>query len=114
MNTKFAYQYRDASNYKQGGAEIFVGTLSAEDKLELDKLLGGNGGFIPSQVGLEDLQPMMISFPSEDDHVWHEAYPVEDTTEEATTTRTAQQFFESVKTVQWNVVDACELLGLLE
>lgn len=72
MNTLFTYRYRDASNYKTSKTVVFAGEYTGED-LELiqSKLAEDGVCFIPSQVGLQDLQHQ-LGAPSDDDHVWHE------------------------------------------
>ena len=113
MNTVFSYMYRDASNYKEFEEVVFAGTLTAEEKEALKNLIEDNGdGFIPHQIGLENLQHSMVSFPSEDDHIWHEFDSVEDTDREPTDRRTIQEFINSLVSVEWDEMDACELLGL--
>ena len=72
MNTKIAYMYRDGSNYKQCDEVVFEGEIT---EVELRTILDNRDEgqfFIPSQVGMEDLQPRMLSYPSDADHVWHE------------------------------------------
>jgi hypothetical protein len=63
------YQYRDASNYKQYREVRFRGSLNPVDIAILATALnaGDDDTFIPSQIGLEDLQPEW----TDDDHVWH-------------------------------------------
>lgn len=71
-NTEIEYMYRDASNYKAFRTIIVAGEIDEEDiKACLDNVSSGVE-FIPSQVGLEDLQSELVSYPSADDHVWHE------------------------------------------
>lgn len=73
MNTRFTYLYRDACNYKQFGVLVLAGDLRVED---LRPLAHEGMYFIPSQVGLADLQPEPLT---EDDHVWHELVDTEAT-----------------------------------
>ena len=65
MNTLFEYMYRDASNYKKFETVILQGELSFKD---LEPYLYGGEFFIPSVVGLKDLQNLPFG---EDDHIWH-------------------------------------------
>ena len=69
--TKIPYYYADAANYK-ASAEFFVeGILTAKDIAAITTKLDSSEMFIPIQVGLESMQHVLSSFPSEDDHVWH-------------------------------------------
>ena len=76
-NTLIIYEYRDASNYKVSSEElVFKGKLSTA---EIQSLLTDYGadqmeGFIPSQVGLPDLQGELMKYDQQDydeDHCWH-------------------------------------------
>ena len=71
-NIRFAYMYRDASNYKQHGEAIF----SNETHLPLDKIekqirsyLNDGEFFIARQVHLEE---RFFEVLYDDDHPWHE------------------------------------------
>jgi hypothetical protein len=115
-NTEITYQYRDADNYKQYESVIFYGSLTPD---EIGRIMAkadhsaGNPAFIPSQVGMEDLQPRMTSFPSTSDHVWHELESIELTDNEPTIETTAKQVLAQFENVtEWDVDGACELLGL--
>lgn len=72
MFTELHYLYRDAANYKEGRTVYFEGEPSMEQLLVINKTLDQKKYFIPDDVGLEELQERLSSFPSEDDHVWHE------------------------------------------
>jgi hypothetical protein len=73
MNTRIEYLYRDADNYKQFGSVVLRGEITSQERERIKASLDSGEYFIPSQVGLPDLQPKMISFPDRDaDHVWHE------------------------------------------
>jgi hypothetical protein len=69
-----SYLYRDASNYKYRGTCAIAGPI---DRVGLGWLLaaltgGDEGGFIPSQIGMRDLQPTDSLDFDGDDHIWHE------------------------------------------
>ncbi len=71
-NIRFAYMYRDASNYKQHGEAIF----SNETHLPLDEIekqirsyLNDGEFFITRQVHLEE---RFFEVLYDDDHPWHE------------------------------------------
>lgn len=74
MNTKISYMYRDADNYKQHEEVIIEGTISDEDKKFILNKRDDGSYFIPSQVGLDDLQEKMYSPIGYSDHVWHELH----------------------------------------
>ena len=73
MNTRVEYLYRDADNYKQFASVVLSGEITPEERARIATALDNGEYFIPSQVGLEDLQTRMPFFPNPDsDHVWHE------------------------------------------
>ncbi|HKJ40080.1 MAG TPA: hypothetical protein VJ972_14985 [Anaerolineales bacterium] len=78
-NIRFAYMYRDASNYKQHGEVIF----SNESYLPLDEIekqirsfLKDGEFFIARQIHLEE---RFFDTLYDDDHPWHEFVMVEAT-----------------------------------
>ena len=80
-NIRFAYLYRDASNYKQHGEVI----LSNETQLAVGAIdqqirshLSDSSFFIARQVQLEE---RFFTVVNEDDHPWHEFVQVESTTD---------------------------------
>ena len=64
--------YRDASNYKAFMTIVLLGEISEEDIKDCLDNISNGVEFIPHQVGLPDLQSELVSYPSADDHVWHE------------------------------------------
>ena len=108
VNTELNYLYRDGSNYKQSETVVLAGTITRE---HLEPYLDEGWYFIPSQVGLEDLQ---ARFPSlgEDDHVWHELQEVTPTDAEPTTPMTAADLLARFRVVTWDEAAAMEQLGL--
>ncbi|HBB67911.1 MAG: hypothetical protein A2X28_04030 [Elusimicrobia bacterium GWA2_56_46] len=68
MNTLLEYLYRDASNYKQHGRVVLQGVISLSS---IRHLLFDKTYFIPSQVGLPDLQHKFqeqgFEYPTDDD-----------------------------------------------
>lgn len=129
MNTKISYMYRDADNYKAYRHEVLRGTLTAAQIAFLfDKAGEGNiEGFIPSQVGLPDLQVELMSYDSAygeegydpfgaggSDHVWHEITKIEQINEEVTTKVSAGQFFKAFAAAAkkgWDVQAAEKAVG---
>jgi hypothetical protein len=108
-NTLVEYMYRDASNYKQYDAVVFLGTPTKEEKefLQQPEL-----NFIPTEVGLEPLQDRMVGFPDEDDHVYHELTDVEETDQEATDGRSISEFVAELQGAKDDVATAMGEIGL--
>lgn len=77
MNTKFSYLYRDACNYKKFNDVVLSGIIK---KNQIEPFLKDKMFFIPSEVGLPDLQD---DFFSVHDHIWHEFETIELTEEVA-------------------------------
>ena len=118
MNTSFYYQYRDASNYKQDITVILAGSLTQSQIEEIMKTREDGEYFIPSQVGLNDLQCHMIDGgDTEDDHVWHEmeGNAFTNTDKEPTTTMTSEQLYQNFKVIkasEWDIMKAMKDNGL--
>jgi hypothetical protein len=66
MNTKFNYLYRDAWNYKKFHSIILHGVIKLE---QIEPFLRDQCFFIPSEVGLPDLQEEVFKTY---DHIWEE------------------------------------------
>src|SRR5271157_5760816 len=112
MNTKITYQYRDGSNWKQFKEVILFGEISTTGRAKLYKHCDEGEWFIPSQVGLEDLQHLMTGFPGGDDHVWHELIGFEFTEEPPTEVMTSKEFVTRFLKTKWDVVNASKQLGI--
>ena len=72
------YQYRDASNYKARGEIRLAGSLRKKDVVEIQDMF-----FVPEEVGLQPLQPLLWGEqgePNEDDHDWHTIEQIRDAT----------------------------------
>ena len=91
MNTRINYLYRDASNYKQFGEVVVEGPM---ERSQLGPLLKDQEFFIPSKVGMADLQPDMRT---EDDHIWHEIEGLTRTSERPSLDITAEQLLQRFK-----------------
>lgn len=91
MNTKFSYLYRDAWNYKKFHSLILLGVVSLE---EIEPFLREHTFFIPSEVGLPDLQEEVFKSY---DHIWHEIEAVELTDERPTVAFDASSFLTNLK-----------------
>ncbi|MCR4290946.1 MAG: hypothetical protein NUV86_11885, partial [Candidatus Scalindua sp.] len=68
--------------------------------------------FIPSEIGLKDLQPENLN---QDDHIWHEILEISHTQEKPTVNITADKIkvnFKKASLEEWNILDASKRLGL--
>lgn len=98
MNTHIEYMYRDGENYKLFHEVILAGEVSLE---QLQTYFYEGDFFVPSVVGLEDLQETPYR---ECDHVWHEIEGAELTTNPPTASISAVgllQRFRAAGTVKW-------------
>ncbi|MDR4506437.1 MAG: hypothetical protein MRK01_16825 [Candidatus Scalindua sp.] len=109
MNTVFTYQYRDAANYKEFDTVIIRGLFSLKD---IEKYLYEKVFFIPSEIGLKDLQPENLN---QDDHIWHEILEISQTNEQPTVTITAEKILSNFKKASlegWNILEVSRRIGL--
>ncbi|MGA3028249.1 MAG: hypothetical protein ABSF98_26165 [Bryobacteraceae bacterium] len=112
MNTRIEYLYRDAGNFKQFASVVLEGEITTRDREAIAAALDSGEYFIPSQVGLGDLQ---APFPDPDlDHVWHELDVKSGITltADAATCNMDVHRFASMFTGQWDVTVAMKRLGL--
>lgn len=115
-NTQIKYRYRDASNYKAYPKDdiIVEGELTWSDfepTLHMGKI------FLPSEIGLPDLQSQLENYPNEDDHIWHELIELESTQLDPTVEITANEFktrLNSIAENGWNESQAIEKLEALK
>ena len=111
MNTRIGYRYRDASNYKAYDEIVVEGVVTRE---QLAPFLEDGDSFIPDQVNMRELQDELTSFPSEDDHVWHELDVVEPTDDEPNHEDSAEELLKRFSEVgEWDVAGASERLGIV-
>lgn len=98
MNTQIEYMYRDGENYKQFREVILVGEVTIA---ELKPHYYEGSFFMPSEVGLNDLQePPYLAC----DHVWHELEEAEPTDESPTVDILAKELlarFKATGKVKW-------------
>ena len=98
MNTRFEYMYRDGGNYKKFNEVVIKGEFNLE---QLRPHLYNGDFFVPSEIGLEDLQ----EYPYQDyDHVWHELDSAEVTEDEPTVEVSAEEIvsrFSAAGAVKW-------------
>jgi hypothetical protein len=110
MNTRFSYLYRDACNYKKFNDVVLSGIIQEKQIAPFlkDKLF-----FIPSDVGLPDLQDDTFSV---DDHIWHEFEKIELTEEPPNLEIVSSLLIEKFKDASqnnWNEYAAFKRKGLL-
>lgn len=108
MNTLITYQYRDAANYKEFDTVIIHGQLSL---IDIEEYLYDKEFFIPSEIGLKDLQPENLD---QDDHIWHEILEISHTNKQPTVNITAQKIISNFKKAsleEWNILEASKRLG---
>lgn len=99
MNTEFNYLYRDAANHKVFKYVVVEGEITFGD---IKEYLDGKEFFIPSQVGLDDLQPWPID--QGNDHPWHTVkdYYLTPTEGPATSDITAAHLLKAFESVEWD------------
>jgi hypothetical protein len=109
-NTKIEYMYRDGANYKVYRSLVVEGSVS---DVQLRECMDDES-FIPSQVGLVDLQPELVAYPSDEDHVWHELVEVEPTDDPVNFHLTASELLNNFRNRKgnWSVTEATLLHGL--
>ena len=110
--------YRDADNYKATRAVVLAGSAAAEDIAAIAAALSDGEWFIPSQVGLDDLQGELQQYDTDlvldadgrnaADHPWHQlnlpdAVQPTDATPDAP--MTWKELVEAFRTVAWNETD---------
>jgi len=109
MNTHLEYLYRDAGNYKRFNDVVVAGVVKKGD---IERYLYEHQFFIPSEVGLPDLQPEVLTL---DDHIWHEIVGLEETADEPTVEMGAVQLIKGFKkayAADWNQFEVMERKGL--
>ncbi len=98
MNTRFEYLYRDGHNYKQYNEVVIQGLFTLD---QLRPHLYEGQYFMPSEVGLEDLQ----EYPYRGcDHIWHELVSAEPTDDAPTVEVRADELmvrFRKAGAVKW-------------
>ncbi|OGV34338.1 MAG: hypothetical protein A2020_04645 [Lentisphaerae bacterium GWF2_45_14] len=110
MNTLFCYQYRDGENYKNF-ADVIIEGHFALDKIE--NFLHESQFFIPSEVGLDDLQEMPFKAY---DHIWHEIISISFTPQLPTCKIKAREFISNFKKANlndWNQYEVFKRKGLI-
>ena len=113
MNTRISYLYRDASNYKAHHDVVVRGEITFA---EIESSLESGQFFIPSQVGLPDLQAQ-FGPANDDDHVWHELtsesfVPTEDPSTVDLTAHDLKIRFRQAEEKGWNLLVAMGMNGI--
>ncbi|MDX9972727.1 MAG: hypothetical protein RBU21_07050 [FCB group bacterium] len=109
MNTKVSYLYRDACNYKTFHEVVLAGVIGEDD---IKPLLKDETFFVPSEVGLPDLQQADFGV---DDHIWHEIVSISKTDEEPSLSIRASDFlkrFRLASQANWNEYAVFKRKGL--
>lgn len=102
-NTVFNYMYRDADNYKQFGRTVFPGEITRSQVETILKNLNMHDGFVPGQIGMDDLQGKFFNGWSDVvDHPFHEIGGFELTLEAPDTDRDLPSLVGAFTTVDWN------------
>lgn len=103
-NTLITYIYRDAANYKQVAELILPGAITPAQLATIYRHLDEDDGFVPGQVGLEDLQLRFNDdWDDESDHPFHEFVRIELTLEERSlTVLTPADLANSFDGVSWD------------
>ena len=107
-NTRIAYSYQDPSGNEVLESLVLVGRLTDADGAAIAKTLHQNQYFIPSQVGLENLQERLGREIANDDSIWHrwEWRGMQDTEDAPTTDLLASTLVESFEYARWNELQA--------
>jgi hypothetical protein len=110
VNTELFYVYRDACNYKFRNSVIVGGVL---EPAQIECFLREKVFFIPSEVGLSDLQPEPSTV---DDHIWHEIEAIELTNDEPNVEMQASslvRLFRMASAKNWNEFSVFKRKGLI-
>lgn len=114
--TKISYEYRSAGGYGMQGNAVLAGEITPEEKeIILQKLENGEV-FIPSQVGLSDLQEIYFeehgfSWDDDEDHVWHILKSIQLTDEKPTESMDVHELVRRFKEVEWDVTEVLRRLS---
>ncbi|HEU0130799.1 MAG TPA: hypothetical protein VFQ85_07390 [Mycobacteriales bacterium] len=100
-NTRVEYLYRDASNYKQYGHEVFAGAITAEQRTSVLAALDEGVHFLAEQVGLPPLyERWSTHYP--DDDPWHELVSLEVVGDPPTREETIAAFTARFDGIVWD------------
>jgi hypothetical protein len=106
-NTEIGYLYRDADNYKQHATAVLPGALAFPEAMAIMAALDDGEYFVPSGVGLADLQERMrTGWDPRSDHPFHALTGIGLTADEPTETTTAAEFAERFLAADWKAEEA--------
>lgn len=108
-NTRIEYRYVDAGGNKKYHHVVVAGHIQLSD---VARFLHDSQFFIPSQVGLEDLQHRWKRWDVELDHVWHEFVEFMPTTRGPRASVTAAELIANFQKVCWDEAAAMKTLGM--
>ena len=101
-NTYLSYLYRDADNYKHEHTVVFTGAATKEAAQALLNYVGPLDGFVPSEVGLPDLQEQMLTgWTPGVDHPYHEVISIGLTNKETSVGETFDDLAERWLKADW-------------
>lgn len=102
--TEISYMYRDADNYKQTRTVVLAGAITLEQAAAVVGALDEGEWFVPSEIGLEDIQGNFTFGPDWDeqsDHPFHELTGIALTTAQPYGDMTAQEFHDRFVAADW-------------
>ena len=106
-NTRLVYMYRDADNYKQIADVVMPGAITLDQAVAVMDGLDDDGGFVPSAVGLHDLQVQMVTdWDDQVDHPYHEIEGISLTDVKPDVELTASEFVVNFAAADWNAEGA--------
>ena len=100
MNTRIAYLYRDANNYKVGNTAVVAGEISEEDRQYIfEHCLDDDEWFVPHKIGLPEktFVDLGYKYDAEADHPYFELQSIEPTDTPPTVDMTADELVERFK-----------------
>lgn len=114
MPTQLFYEYRDYGNYQESETIIFPDDPTQERFDLINSNLLDGEYFIPSQVGLEDLQERLADGKplGRDDHVEHSILKVGFSELTPTTDQLFADFATAFSTTKWDMIKAKDDHGL--
>lgn len=110
-NVRLEYLYRDADNYKASREVVLDGPITEAEVAAIVEQLDSDCWFIPSQVGLANLQDQFDTLNPDSDHVWHELIRLEATNVEPSDVSVGD-LVVAFRDVTWDEVAASREIGL--
>ncbi len=101
-NTRIDYLYRDVNNYKQESRAVFPGALTLQQAQSMVDALDEDDGFVPSAVGLPDLQDETVNgWNADEDQPFHEIISISLVATEPTEAQIADDFLARFVAADW-------------